>query len=303
MRSAKAGAPISVRQESGMNLGRSIWTLPPWMACSACLLWGASVHLWDGTPVKLRLKADLTTEHSSERDRVDFVVAEPVTVQGVIVIPAGADAWGAVQSVNPKKGVWFDIEGVRLPNLTTLKLRSVAVKPKNSGKDQLKGSDRVGSSMGAPRGEIFTGYVDEDTDVLVAAGGASPASAAASSPGAVVESPSAATAPTSGPTPAATSPSRAPAPQTAKPNAPPPAPPVISESGDRVTLECYSDPSGADILLDGEFVGNTPSILKVSPASHGLTLELSGYKSNYEVLNLNAGTRLTTVRRTLEKIP
>jgi hypothetical protein len=38
-----------------------------------------------------------------------------------------------------------------------------------------------------------------------------------------------------------------------------------------------SSPSGADILIDGDFVGNSPALLKLSPGKHSVTVKLVGY--------------------------
>jgi len=81
---------------------------------------------------------------------------------------------------------------------------------------------------------------------------------------------------------------------------PPPAPKIIP--GEPVTVEIFSQPIGADIMLDGDFVGNTPSILKIRPGTHYLNLLLPGFKPWDQPLSLEAGGKLTTIRATLEKI-
>lgn len=44
-------------------------------------------------------------------------------------------------------------------------------------------------------------------------------------------------------------------------------------------LSIPSTPAGADIEVDGGFVGNTPSMIEVSPGDHTVTVSKSGYKS------------------------
>jgi hypothetical protein len=85
------------------------------------------------------------------------------------------------------------------------------------------------------------------------------------------------------------------------PAATPPAAPKIIP-GEAVTVEIFSEPIGADIVLDGDFVGNTPSILKIRPGTHYLNLLLPGFKPWEQSLSLEAGGKLTTIRTTLEKI-
>ena len=70
---------------------------------------------------------------------------------------------------------------------------------------------------------------------------------------------------------------------------------------ERVTVECFSEPSGADILIDGEFVGNTPSILKVPTGNHRLEMQLSNHRPYSQPLNLAPGAGILTIRVTLEK--
>lgn len=45
----------------------------------------------------------------------------------------------------------------------------------------------------------------------------------------------------------------------------------------KATLEVVSTPSGADIELDGTFVGNTPSSLSVTQGDHTLRVSKKGY--------------------------
>jgi hypothetical protein len=79
-----------------------------------------------------------------------------------------------------------------------------------------------------------------------------------------------------------------------------PPPPAVGP-GERVTLEVFSDPSGAEILLDGDFMGNTPSILKPLPGKHVVDLQLPGFETWKQDLNIAPGAGLTTLRATLEK--
>jgi hypothetical protein len=101
------------------------------------------------------------------------------------------------------------------------------------------------------------------------------------------------------PEPAGPVPSTVP-PATSPATTPPPAAKVIP--GEPVTVEVFSEPSGADIMLDGDFVGNTPSILKVRPGIRYLNLLLPGFKPWEQLLTLDPGGKLITIRGTLEKI-
>jgi len=79
-----------------------------------------------------------------------------------------------------------------------------------------------------------------------------------------------------------------------------PAPAV--DTGERITVEVFSDPSGSDILLDGDFMGTTPSILKVRPGNHTVHLEHPGYKPWQQDLALPSNSPLKTIRATMDKI-
>ena len=259
------------------------------MLISSCLAFGQRVRLPDGTPMRVRLKADLASEQAQEAGRVDFEVARPVDIQGMTVIPEGAVAWGAVQSLKAGKFVKFDIEGVQLPDGTNVKLRCLKVRAKNPVQDQIKVDSSFKGGVGAPKGSEYTAYVDEDKEVAVSGQPTSATAPATPSPAA----------PTTPPTPAPTQPP-APAPAAPSPISPSPSatPPAKLE---RVTVECFSDPSGADILIDGEFYGNTPSILKLPVGKHELEFQLSGYKTYAIPLLLQSETPIRTIHPSLEQ--
>jgi hypothetical protein len=56
-----------------------------------------------------------------------------------------------------------------------------------------------------------------------------------------------------------------------------------------VTLETASTPPGADIELDGSFVGSTPSSVSVSPGEHTVKLIKSGYNPWERKIKITAG--------------
>jgi hypothetical protein len=59
--------------------------------------------LQDGTPVKLRLNRNVSSEDATVGESVDFEVLEEVTVNGVVVIPKGGTAIGTVTEAQPKR--------------------------------------------------------------------------------------------------------------------------------------------------------------------------------------------------------
>lgn len=314
-------------------------------------------RLADGTAIRVRLTKDLLSSRAKVGSRVDMEIAQPVLLHGVVVIPPGSMAWGAVQAAKKGKTLRFDIEGFRLPNQQIVKLRVSAVKTTNAGKNEINVITHVGSDLGAAKGSEYVAYLNQDVNVEVAGAPAPPAPVGASQsstqpmeppPTAVVvpvtappivaptpetvapaipqpETPTEPSAPVSAPPAVAPAPATvAPAaPQPETPTAPPapapaspvvtplvapparPAPPLlpVARPTGLVTVECFSDPSGAEITIDGEFHGTTPSILKLPPGDHQIEFRLRGYNPHSQPLNLAAGAGLHTLRMTLEKKP
>jgi hypothetical protein len=291
------------------------------MLIPSCWAFGQQVRLPDGTQVRVRLKADLESNQVEESARVDFEVARPVVIQGMTVIPEGAVAWGTVESVKVGKSIEFTIQGVQLPDGSNVNLRSVGAKPKKPWQDRIKIYSSFKGGVGAPKGSEYTAYVNEDKDVAVSGQPGSLAAPVATAPAAPataapVTAPTQAPAPSPAPaaptaapvTPAVTSATPTAVTQPAAP-AGPEAPAAVSPSPaptppaktERITVECFSDPSGADILIDGEFYGNTPSILKLPVGKHELEFQLSGYKTFAMPLILQSGTPIRTIHPNLEQ--
>lgn len=293
-----------------------------WLAACACVMAQAqTVRVADGTQVRVRLTADLLSAQSTVGARVDMEVSQPLVSQGVTVIPAGSVVWGAVQEVKKGKVLNFDIEGVRLPNQQIVKLRVSQRKTTNAGKDEIRVDTQVSGDLGVEKGSEYAAYLDQDLEVAGApAAPAQPAPAAAPKPEpqpaapTPVTTPAPVAAPPATPQPETPPPTPSPvvaAPATPAPVAPPtaaPAPPVVHAPApgqplEYITVECFSDPLGADILIDDEFHGSTPSILKIQPGNHRIEYRMMGYKAHSQPLNLKSGDSLTTVRVTMDKQP
>lgn len=58
----------------------------------------------------------------------------------------------------------------------------------------------------------------------------------------------------------------------------------------QVSLAIESTPSGADIQIDGGFVGNTPSTVNVAPGSHQVSVNKKGFVAWTKTLNVTGGT-------------
>jgi hypothetical protein len=58
----------------------------------------------------------------------------------------------------------------------------------------------------------------------------------------------------------------------------------------QASLAIDSTPAGADIEIDGAFVGNTPSTVSVAPGSHQIAVKKKGYTGWTKTLNVTGGT-------------
>lgn len=56
------------------------------------------------------------------------------------------------------------------------------------------------------------------------------------------------------------------------------------------TVNVSSKPAGADVLVDGEFVGNAPAALKLSPGKHTVTVKVLGYKDWSKEIAVQSGS-------------
>jgi hypothetical protein len=76
--------------------------------------------------------------------------------------------------------------------------------------------------------------------------------------------------------------------------------PGDSTAVDPVSVAIKSTPDGADITIDGKFVGSTPSTLKLSLGDHTISVGSSGFKNWQRTMTLSAGSDVT-LNAALEK--
>lgn len=274
---------------------------PRFLTLSAILIFTAAlpllavqVRIPDGTLVPLSLHYDLTTENAVKGDRVDFDVAHDVVIDSHVVIPKGAVAWGTVVKVkgagkkNAKDAsVTFRLIGVHTVDNQSLGLRLLPYRSKRldpSENDIVESSPIPGlreRTIGAPKGKQYAAYTD--SDILVNAPESAPAAAAK---------------------PAAAAPAQAPAALKNGAAAPAAAAPAIAPAAlfapEPAAVDFRSKPSGADILIDSNFVGNTPSTLTVKPGIHEIEIRIQGYGSWERKMKVAPGSH-PTVLATLAK--
>lgn len=80
-------------------------------------------------------------------------------------------------------------------------------------------------------------------------------------------------------------------------------PPIIASnvaSSTQAHLQLSSTPDGADIEVDGNFAGNTPSDIDVAPGDHTISVKKSGYKDWTKNMKITAGSNIN-IHPDLEK--
>ena len=244
------------------------------------------VLLKDGTPIKLKLKRGVYSQYAKIGDEVDYLVDEEVVVENKIIVPEGAIVKGKVITAEHKRrmgrGGKIDIsaDSIQLFNSQTIPLR-VLQQARGGGQGlNMTGGMLAAASLtlgvGAPfallmhgkdieirQGSSFTAFVDGDTsleDIAFQTKGA--------------------------PTVSHSSVQVSSTPKSGEDS-------VKKEQ--TVAVSVASTPAGAEIELDGSFVGNTPETLKVLPGDHLIVIRKHGYKQwerklriAGEVVNLTA---------------
>jgi len=76
---------------------------------------------------------------------------------------------------------------------------------------------------------------------------------------------------------------------------------ALTLAGEPQTSEVMvkSEPSGADIVVNGKFAGNTPSSLRLPAGDHTITVEMSEYKTWKRTVTETPGSNVT-LKATLE---
>ena len=224
----------------------------------------------DGTPIKLKLKRGVYSQYAKIGDEVEYLVDEEVIVNGKIIVPEGAIVKGKVVSAEHKRrmgrGGKIDIsaDSINLFNSQKIPLRAFQQARGGGQSLDMSGEMLAAASLtlgvGAPfvlfkhgkdieirQGSSFTAYVNGDTwleDIAFQTKDSVPVPVSS----------------------ATTSPS-------SKSNE------GSSGKDPLVSVTVSSSPSGAEIELDGSFVGNTPETLRVPSGDHILVLHKHGYKN------------------------
>jgi hypothetical protein len=251
----------------------------------------SQVRVMQGQMVRLKLHNVLTTENVVKGDPIDFDVAEDVVVATHMVIQKGAPARGKVVDVKgagKKRAkdatVTFLFVTVRSVDSQDIPLRARPDKHKKAeskeneieANDPLPGyAERV---IGAEKGKEYAAYVDSTATVNV--------------PDTPVVAPPLAPVSTTAQPPSSPSPAPMSVPTSAAANLSIPEEPAL--------VDFNSNPPGADILIDGNLVGNTPSTLHLDAGRHLVQLRMGGYRSWTRTMRVEPGSS-PFIRATLEK--
>lgn len=217
--------------------------------------------LMDGTAVKMRLAETISSADATTGQQIPFEVTEDVSVQGVTVIPKGSAALGTVTEAEAKRRMGrggklnVNIDSVRLADGEKVQLRAV--------KDT-KGGGHVGAMTGAmvataivffPAAPLFLFMKGKDitipkgTEITAFIQGDMKLDMAKFG-----------------------------------------APPVgtaAAPANAMASISVESSVPGADIEVDGNFVGSTPSKVDVTLGSHAITVKKKGYQSWTRTMNVS----------------
>jgi len=219
--------------------------------------------LEDGTPVRLRFAQTVSSADAHVNDRVEFEVLEDVRVSDVLVINKGGIAWGTVTEAEHKRrmarGGKLEIvmDSVRLVDGEKAALRATK---------EAQGGGHVGAMTA---GIVATGLIFfpaapfflfmHGKDIIIPKGTEVPTFVNGN-----FEL------------------------DLSKFQAAPTAAAPLS-SGTNAEVAVTSNPPGAEIQIDGTFVGNTPSTIGVSSGDHTIDITKSGYKTWERKIKVTSG--------------
>jgi hypothetical protein len=221
--------------------------------------------LEDGTPVKLRISQTVSSADAHLNDRVEFEVLEDIRIGDALIIPKGGIAWGTVTEAQPKRrmgrGGKLEIvmDSVRLVDGEKAALRATK---------EVQGGGHVGAMTA---GIVVTGLIlwpaapfflfMHGKDITIAKGTEVPTFVSGNF---ALDMAKFRTAP--------------PMQASSEPQA--------STNSDVIIS---SNPAGADIEMDGAFVGSTPSTIAVAAGDHTITLKKSGFAAWERKIKVGGG--------------
>lgn len=229
--------------------------------------------LEDETPVRLRLNRTISSADAHVGDTVDFETLDNITVNGTLVIPKGGLAFATVTQAQAKRRMArggkldINIDYVKLVSGDKAALRAVKDTSGGGHTGAMVGGMVATSIVFFPAAPFFLFMHGKDisipkgTEITAYVNGDMKLDLAKFQPPAPAGQGQASSAP-------------------AQPN---PA---------SATLQIGSDPPGADIEVDGSFVGNAPSDVQVAEGDHTVTVKKAGFKDWERKLKVSAGSNV-----------
>jgi hypothetical protein len=221
--------------------------------------------LEDGTPVKLRISQTVSSADAHKNDRVEFEVLEDLKVADTLIIPKGGIAWGTVTEAQPKR--WAGRGGKLEIVMDSVRLNDGEKAALRATKEAEGGGHAGAMTVGIiasgilffPVAPLFLFIHGKDisipkgTEVPTFINGNFGLDMAKFKPAAPPQSAS------------------------------------ESQASNNAEVTVASTPPGADIELDGAFVGNSPSTITVTAGDHTITLKKSGFTSWEKKIQVSGG--------------
>jgi hypothetical protein len=248
----------------------------------------AELTIPDGTRLRIRLDQTISSASADEGQTVELSVTEPVKIGDVTVIPEGARVTGTVTEAQEKRRMGragkldFSLDRVRATDGEWIPLRYTLNRKSGDSHAVRTGVITAGVAVVFwPAAPVFLLMKGKDTTInkgVIFDAFTDQNHVLVSSVSSAPEK------------------EKQPAPTVSRPTA-----------GGGATVTITSAVSGADIEVDGTFVGNTPTTLQVPAGSHEVTVKAAGATwqrtvqvNAGSVISLNADlkdTRLTAERR------
>jgi hypothetical protein len=226
--------------------------------------------LQDSTPVKLRISRTISSADSRTGDQVDFEVLEEVRVNGALVIAKSGSAIGTITEAQAKRrmarGGKLDVnlDYVRLADGDKAALRAVK---------EVKGGGHTGAMTA---GIVATGLIvwpaapfflfmhgkditiPKGTEITAYINGDTPLDVAKFQGGNTVSASASGVS-------------------------------TVVTGQAEAQMEIASTPAGADIEIDGKFVGSTPSSITVAPGDHEIAVKKTGFAVWERKISVSSG--------------
>ena len=242
---------------------------------------GSASVLTEGTPIRVRINRNISSEDAKVGESVDFEVLDEVKVADVVVVAKGGLALATVTEAKPKGRMGhggklnINIDHLRLIDGEKVPLRAIK---------ESQGGGHVGAMTGAivatsivffPAAPLFLFMHGKDitipkgTEVTAYINGDFPVDLAKFRQG--LQNQNAGTQ-------------------------------LSNPTNEFSAVAISSVPDGADVTVDGKFVGNTPATIRLSSGDHTISIEKTGFKAWQRSVSTTAGSNLT-IAPTLEKNP